>query len=176
MSRDVCGQEVVPWLAAYTGARVGELAQLRKQDLRKESGHWIIELTPAAGTIKTNEARKVVLHRHLIELGFPDFVEAAPMGHLFLRPAANGDVLGPLQGVKNRLAEFARRVITDPNVAPMHGLRHRFKTLGMEAGISTRVLDAIQGHAARTAAEGYGEVTIKTMADAMERIPTVIPP
>jgi site-specific recombinase XerD len=78
-----------------------------------------------------------------------------------------------LQGVKNRLAEFARTVITDPNVAPHHGLRHRFKTIGMEAGIPTRVLDAIQGHAPRTAAEGYGEVTIRTMAAAIERLPRV---
>jgi len=28
----------VPWLAAYTGARVGELAQLRKQDVTREGG------------------------------------------------------------------------------------------------------------------------------------------
>jgi integrase len=48
----------VPFLAAYTGARLGELAQLRKQDVRQEDGHWIIELTPSAGTIKTNEARR----------------------------------------------------------------------------------------------------------------------
>ena len=42
-------------------------------------------------------------------------------------------MLGPLQGLKNRLAEFAREIVTDPNVAPMHGWRHRFKTVGMEA-------------------------------------------
>jgi integrase len=47
----------VPWLAAYTGARVGELAQLRKQDVTREGEHWTIRLTPEAGTIKTNEAR-----------------------------------------------------------------------------------------------------------------------
>jgi hypothetical protein len=51
--------------------------------------------------------------------------------------------------------------------------RARFKTVGMEAGIPTRVLDAIQGHAPRTAAEGYGEVTIRTMAAAIERLPRV---
>ncbi len=100
-------------------------------------------------------------------------MDAAPAGHLFLKVAANGDVLGPLQGVKNRLGEFSRSMVSDPNVAPMHGWRHRFRTVGMEAGIPTRVLDAIQGHAPRTAAEGYGEVTIKTMAQAMERPPRV---
>ena len=71
----------VPWLAAYTGARVGELAQLRKQDVRQDGEHWVIRMTPEAGTIKTNEVRTVVLHPHLVELGFPKFVEAAPAGH-----------------------------------------------------------------------------------------------
>jgi integrase len=163
----------VPFLAAYTGARVGELAQLRKQDATREGEHWVLLLTPEAGTIKTNEARKVVLHPHLIDLGFPAFLRAAPPGHLFLKPAKDGDVLGPLQGLKNRLSEFVRTVITDPNVAPMHGFRHRFKTIGLEAGISTRVLDAIQGHAARTAGDSYGDVTVKAMAQAMEKVPRV---
>jgi hypothetical protein len=36
----------------------------------------------------------------------------------------------------------------------VHGDRGQ---LGMEVGIPTRVLDAIQSHAPRTAAEGYGE-------------------
>jgi integrase len=158
----------VPWLAAYTDARVGELAQLRKQDVAREGNHWTIRLTPEAGTIKTNEARTVVLHPHLVELGFPAFVEAAPAGHL-----KDGDMLGPLQGLKYRLGEFSRSLVGDPNVAPTHGWRHRFKTVGMEPGIPTRVLDAIQGHAPRTAAEGYGEVTTKTMAAAIERLPRV---
>jgi integrase len=161
----------VPWLAAYTGARVGELAQLRKQDVAKDGEHWTIRLTPEAGTIKTNEARTVVLHPHLVELGFPAFVEAAPAGHLFLKPNKS---LGPLQGLKNRLAEFSRAIVKDPNVAPMHGFRHRFKTVGMDAGVPSRILDAIQGHAARTAGDGYGDVTVKAMAMAMERIPRLI--
>ena len=59
-----------------------------------------------------------------------------------------------------------------PRVA-MHGFRHRFKTIGLEAGISTRVLDAIQGHAARTAGDSYGDVTVKAMAMAMEKVPRV---
>ena len=108
-----------------------------------------------------------------VELGFPAFGEAAQPGHLFLKPAKSGDVLGPLQGLKNRLSEFVRTVISDPNVAPMHGFRHRFKTVGMDCGIPTRILDAIQGHAARTAGDGYGDVTVKAMALAMAKIARV---
>ncbi|WP_281292741.1 DUF6538 domain-containing protein [Methylobacterium oryzihabitans] len=161
----------VPWLAAYTGARVGELAQLRKQDLRQQGPYWLITITPEAGTVKTNEAREVVLHPHLVELGFPEFVAKAPAGHLFLKLGREGDVLGPLQGLKNRLTEFARSLVPDPNVAPNHGWRHRFKTEGLSAGMGDRVLDAIQGHAPRTAGGGYGEVTVKAMAEAVAKLP-----
>ena len=163
----------VPWLCAYTGARVCEVAQLRKQDLRQEGGHWVLRITPEAGTVKTNEARDVVLHSHLIELGFPAFVASAPADHLFLKIGKEGDVRGPLRGLKNRLAEFGREHVKDPNVAPNHGWRHRFKTVGLEAGIDHRVLDAIQGQSPRSVAESYGEVTVRTMAAAMTKIPRV---
>ncbi|MDQ0448136.1 tyrosine-type recombinase/integrase [Methylobacterium aerolatum] len=173
MAQTAAAKRWVPWLAAYTGARVGELAQLRKQDLRREGAHWVIRITPEAGTVKTNEARDVVLHPHLVEQGFPEFVLAAPPGHLFLRLGVLGDVAGPRQGVKNRLAEFARAIVPDPNVAPNHGWRHRFKTVGIEAGIGERVLDAIQGHAPRTTGGSYGEVTVKAVAAGIERLPWI---
>lgn len=150
---------------------MGELSQVRKEDVRREHGHWIIKITPEAGTVKTNEARDVVVHPHLIELGFIAFVESSLSGHLFLKPSKTGDVLGPLQGLKNRLAEFARNVVPDVNVAPNHGWRHRFKTVGIEAGIEHRILDAIQGQSSRNVAESYGDVTIKTQAAAMTRFP-----
>lgn len=161
----------VPWLCAYTGARVGELAQLRKQDLRKDGEHWVIRITPEAGTVKTDEAREVVLHRHLVEKGFPAFVQSCADGHIFLTPAKDGDVLGPLQGVKNRLAEAARTIVTDAQAQPNHGWRHRFKTVAREAGIDSRIVDAIQGHAPRTAGEDYGDVTISAQARVMASFP-----
>ena len=153
----------VPWLCAYTGARVGEMAQLRKEDVRQEGELWVLTVTPEAGTVKTDEARAIVLHPHLIEQGFPEFVAAARPGHLFLRPSRTGDVRGPWRSLKNRLQEFARTIVPDRNVAPNHAWRHRFKTVGMEAGIDTRILDAIQGHAPPSVAAGYGEVTLRTL-------------
>lgn len=161
----------VPWLCCYTGARVGEMAQLRKQDIRREGDHWVINITPEAGTVKSNEARDVAVHAHLVEQGFPEFVASSPSGHLFLRPARDGTVLGPLRGLKNRLAEFARDIVPDRNVAPNHGWRHRFKTVGMEAGIAPRVLDAIQGQAPSSVGDTYGDVTVRTIAAAVAKLP-----
>ena len=147
------------------------MAQLRKQDLRREGDIWVLTVTPEAGTVKGGQAREIPLHSHLVELGFPAFVASAPTGHLFLSPAEDGDVLGPLQGVKNRLTEFAREIVSDPNVQPTHGWRHRFKTLCREVGIDPRTRDVIQGHAARTAGDDYGDVTIRAMAGALASFP-----
>lgn len=54
---------------------MGELAQLRKQDVSLRGGVWVIRITPEAGTVKTNEAREVPLHQQVIDLGFPAFAQ-----------------------------------------------------------------------------------------------------
>ncbi|MCB1465797.1 MAG: site-specific integrase, partial [Rhizobiaceae bacterium] len=163
----------VPWLCAFTGARVGELAQLRGRDVIEQDGIWIIRITPDAGTVKTNEARDVPLHKQLVDLGFISFVQQSDEGHLFLNLKPGQSPLGPLQGLKNRLAEAARAIVSDPNVAPNHGWRHRFKTIGMQAGIPPRILDAIQGQAPRSVADTYGDVTLRTMASEVAKLPTI---
>ena len=159
----------IPWLCAYTGARVGEMAQLRKQDVRREGEHWVITITPEAGIVKTKEMRRVPLHAHLIELGFASFVEGAADGYLFI-DVRNGEK-PERGGVTNRVREFVREVVPDPNVQPNHAWRHLFKTIGFEVGIQERVLDAICGHAPRHVGGTYGDVTLKTMAAAIAKLP-----
>jgi integrase len=131
MASTAAARRHVPWLLAFTGARVGEMCQLRKEDVRLEGNHWVITITPEAGTVKGNAQREVVIHPQVIEQGFLKFVDAGPVGHLFLNVGPKGRVLGVLKGLKTRLAYCAREVVTDPLVAPQHGWRHRFKTVGM---------------------------------------------
>lgn len=163
----------VPWLMAYSGARVGEMVQLRKQDLRQaKGGEWYIVITPEAGTVKTDEERIVVLHPHVVEQGFVEFVKAARSGHLFLRPAKDGGVLGPLRGVKNRLQEFVREVVPRSTVPPNHGWRHTFIAKGLEAGIQDSLLNEIGGWIAQdTRGAFYTEATIRAQAAAMKKFP-----
>lgn len=49
----------VPWLLCYSGARVNELTQLRKEDVQTIGGVPVIVITPEAGTVKAKEARRV---------------------------------------------------------------------------------------------------------------------
>ncbi|OCJ14076.1 hypothetical protein A6U87_26195 [Rhizobium sp. AC44/96] len=163
----------VPWLCAYSGARVGELVQLRKEDFSRDTtiGAWVMKLTPEAGTMKGKEFREVPLHAHLIEMGFMRFVEAAPDGYLFMTIKPGKSFLGVWQSKKNRLAEFAREYVKDPNVAPNHGWRHTFKSIGFEADIQEKVLDAICGHAPASIGRAYGSVSLKTKVDAIALFP-----
>jgi integrase len=56
-------------------------------------------------------------------------------------------------------------------VQPSHGWRHRFKTVARELGLSDRTIDAIQGHAGRTAGDNYGDVTLTAKARAIDAFP-----
>ncbi len=175
----------MPWLMAYSGARVGEFAQLRKQDVQQHrSGFWYARLTPDAGTMKDRKVRDVPLHSHLIEMGFIEFVNTAAEGHLFLDIAPPGKrltgslrtndergVRGPLQGIKNRLAEFARLVVSDPQVSPNHGWRHRVKAVAFAVGVQERVIDEIQGQSSGTVSRSYGKIALETKREAVERLP-----
>src|SRR5262249_35127133 len=73
----------VPWLCAYTGARVGEITQLRGNDVVRQEGVDAIRITPEAGTVKSRQARLVPLHEHLTAQGFLAFVKVNGKGPLF---------------------------------------------------------------------------------------------
>ncbi|MCA1471928.1 tyrosine-type recombinase/integrase [Bradyrhizobium sp. IC3195] len=164
----------VPWLCAFTGARVGEMIQIRKEDLRREGKLWVLHVTPEAGPVKSDEARDVVLHRQVIEEGFLEFFEKSKGGYLFIDPKAGElGVRNAVKTARNKVNEFVREVVKDKNVDPSHGWRHRFKTVGIDQGVEMRVLDAIQGHAPRNVSEGYGDVTIKAKANAIARFPSI---
>ena len=73
--------------------------------------------------------------------------------------------------MKNRLTDFAREVVTDLKVAPNHGWRHTFKTIGREVGIEDSVLDGICGHAPPTVGKSYGGVSITAQVRAFAMFP-----
>lgn len=154
-----------PWVLAYTGARPGEVCQLRKQDLRRVQDRWALRLTPEAGTIKDREARIVPIHEHLVDLGFIEFVERAGEGPLFfdadaLRRKGPDDPSNPRrfphEKVANRLAGWVRELgVTDKGIKPNHAWRHTFKTRALVAGIDSVVADYICGHSPKTVGDAY---------------------
>jgi integrase len=171
----------IPWLCAYTGARVNELSQLRGEDVAELEGVWTIRITPEAGTVKAQEARIVPVHPHLIEQGFLELVDSLGKGPLFYDPGrqrVHAETNRHVRKVGERLAEWVRKDvgIADPNVSPNHGWRHRFKTQALAVGIPERVADALQGHAPKTVGQSYGSVPIPTLAAAVASLPKYLVP
>jgi integrase len=171
----------VPWLCAYTGARVGELTQLRVQDTELRACGPVLRITPDAGTVKTGKARTVPIHPHLVEMGLLDYVEAVKarlgkQGPLFFRPPArpsrNPSYRGSAVKARERLAKWVRELgITDSGIQPSHAWRHSFKRRAARAGIEPRIRDGICGHTPRTVAESYELPTVEDMAVAIQKLP-----
>jgi integrase len=169
----------VPWLCAYTGARVGEITQLRGVDVTEQEGVNVINITPEAGTVKTGRGRIVPLHEHLIAQGFLTFA-ASRHGPLFYN-AAKGEPRvsaatnpGKARYVKarERLATWIRGLgIKDSEVRPNHAWRHTFKQVAARNGIPDGMSDYLTGHAPATVARGYGAPTISDMAEALKKFP-----
>ena len=175
----------VPWLCAYTGARPGEITQLRGKDVKQQDGIWAIQITPEAGSVKTGRPRTVPLHEHLIAQGFLDFVRAKGDGPLFYNTttplrATTVDPTNPARArsVKmiHHLGEWVRSIgVTDKAVRPNHAWRHTFKRRAARAKIEPTIRDAICGHSPRTVADQYETPTLGDMAEALTKFPRYEP-
>ncbi|MGY4511365.1 DUF6538 domain-containing protein [Bradyrhizobium sp. USDA 3650] len=161
----------VPWLCAYSGARVVEMIQLRKEDVRQEGNAWVIRINPEAGDVKTDDYRDVPVHEHLIATGFIEFWQQSKPGHLFCDVGKDGTTAGTADGVYKRVYTMVRGVLPDSRVQPNHAWRYTFKTHGHDAGLNDLTVDAICGHAARTQGEAYRGITVKKRLDVMAAFP-----
>ncbi|WP_417264224.1 DUF6538 domain-containing protein [Celeribacter sp.] len=162
----------VPIICAFSGARVSEITQLRKEDVRQEGDVWVMRITPDAGTVKAGGYRDVPLHPQIIGEGFLKFVEDAEDGPFFHKATDPAKYKRAAEIVSNKLSDWLRESgLTPKGLQPNHAWRHRLKTQCRELGISDRVADAIQGHAGKTAGDNYGDVTLATKVNAINQVP-----
>lgn len=161
-----------PLLAAFSGARISEVTQLRKEDIRKEGERWIARVTPDAGSVKAGGYRDVPLHIQVVEQGFIDFVAASSPGPLFHGSTDPANFATAAQSISDELAKWLRGLgLVPKGVRPNYGWRDRLKTQALELGLTMRVIDAMQGHSGRTAGENYGDVTIIAKARVIDGLP-----
>jgi integrase len=164
----------VPWLCAYTGARVAEICQLRVEDVVSLDGIRCFRITPEAGPLKTsNSERAIPVHSALIDEGFLTFVSGVGKGPLF--PGLPLDQFGSRGGNGTKvLGRWVRSLgIEDKRISPNHSWRHRLKTLARRHGLATDIVDALVGHRKRIVADGYGEFPIVALSRELEKVPAI---
>ncbi|MBP1097543.1 DUF6538 domain-containing protein [Bradyrhizobium diazoefficiens] len=164
----------IPWICAYTGARVNEITSLLPTDVVTVQGILCFSLPKERS--KGKRKRIVPIHSHLIEQGLQAYVaERKKLGKpLFYDPARSrgGKGANPhYQKVGERLAEWVRTLPVDHNVWPNHGWRHRWKSQSRDVGMHAQVADFIQGHGSGSVSEKYGSKWPKTLKKAVEMIP-----
>jgi integrase len=168
----------VPWLCAYSGARLSELCQLRREDIVHLDGIWAMKIDPEAGSLKTHSAERVVpLHPAILDCGFLAFVERANPGPLF--PDLPPDRFGSRGGNGTKvLGRWVRALgLEDSRLSPNHSWRHRLKTLGGRHALAPDIVSAIVGHARKSVADRYGEFPIAALYRELCKIPAIaLPP
>lgn len=152
----IASRRWVPWLCAYSGARIAEITGLQFADIIQEDGYHGIFIKKS----KTGLARKVPLHSHTIEQGFLDFVMRHGKGPLFLTPhkSERGIFSSPTtRGEK--LAKWVRDIgVIDEDVSPNHGWRHRFRTEARLIEMREDVMNYLMGHAPSKEGDRYGHI------------------
>jgi len=143
----------IPLLGAFTGARLGELCQLRTVDVQTVDGIPALALTDDGEdqSIKTEAGRRTIpIHSELIRLGFMDYARA-------MKEAGNESLWPALPIRKGKPSDFFGRWFREfrkelgmegPGAPSFHYFRHTVRPLMRRAGFDAMTRDLITGHEA----------------------------
>lgn len=139
----------MPLLAAYTGARAEELAQIVPNDVTLDGKIWILRLMNYDDDDKefknTHSERFVPIHSKLIELGFLKFVEGKrSQPRLF---DVIPDAMGRYSGSYTKRFGTLKKRLAIKGKKSFHSFRHTWKKASQSALIPEDVQEVIQGHA-----------------------------
>ena len=153
----------LPLLSLFTGARMGELAQLLAADVRQEHGRWIIHVTregDAEKTTKTKGSQRVIpIHPELERLGFLTFhAQCVAVGDKRLFPEIKPDARGQLTGHYSRFyGRYVARIgVKDDASVNFHSFRHGMADALRRAGFRDEEFGFLLGHTQATTTGRYG--------------------
>lgn len=151
---------------ADTGARMGEIVGLEKQDVDVAS--MSVRLRPnSIRGLKTKSSHRVVpLSQRAMEALQKLEVEGSdtsPMFPSYARPRGN-------DAASAMMMKRLRRRITDKKIS-MHSLRHRMKDQLRNTGCPEHLSLAILGHSSNSVAANYGSgYSLELMREALEKV------
>ena len=165
----------IPLIGLYTGARMEEIGQLTRDDIRQNGDVWYFHISNESeeSSVKNKGSnRDVPIHPELIRLGFIEYAQRHPSG---------SSIFPGLRRVKGRQlthnyskwwGNWCRLElgITDRRKV-FHSFRHAFKDACRNSDIPLDVHDAFTGHVGSSVGSTYGVGhSVKTLGDAMGRV------
>ncbi|MCZ4286378.1 site-specific integrase [Marinobacter salarius] len=174
-----------PWLAAFTGARIGELLWLRREDVRTSDGVYFIAIQPdtkggARGIKNRSSIRSTPLHPAIIEEGFLDYWRSLPEGTEYLFPGDWSDKDGDrAKAPANKLREWIKEQLPDADwqrLSPNHSFRHWLVSECRTAKIDGDRQRVITGHGQKDVHGRYGAADVRTLYNDIKTIQSPLPP
>ncbi len=164
----------IPWLCAYSGMRVSEAGNLRKEDFFEIGGRWFWKVTTVgARSLKTaSSERRIPVHKALVDEGLIDFVKAAKPGRLFKGDTKDAVLIQP------RISTWVRALIPfdkRPELSPNHGWRHLFEDFCRRDHVPEDARNYITGRTDGGSRDMYGrsDVMLPGLAAAMDQIAAI---
>jgi integrase len=154
----------LPWvalIAAFSGMRLEEIAQLKTSDIREEGVNggrlWCIDIHNGGENKLKNEtsARLIPVHSALVHAGLLAYVKALPKGPLFpglVRRESKGGKVGARLGELFRKKLVALKLKRDGLC--FHSFRHTVATALRRASVPQEDAARVLGHAVE--GESYG--------------------
>lgn len=166
----------VPVICIYTGARLGEIAQLRCKDIRQVGGHWAFHITDEGEgmTAKTEGSVRVLpVHPELLRLGlleYRDGISKTKANELFpgFKPDGNGRIS---REASLWWIDYLKRAgVVAGN---SYRFRHTFTDALRAAGYMDEEIGALLGHKKGSTTEGYGNLSQVTVNRRAEMVASV---
>lgn len=169
----------LPWLALYSGARLGELAQLLVTDVRQEHGQWILHVTTEGSDAKrtktTGSQRVIPIHSKLIGLGFERYhARQIAFGKKQLFDV-NPDKRGYFSGEPSKFfGAYLRAIgIKTGRDLNFHSFRHTAADAFRRAGYSDEEFAPLLGHTKATMTGKYGIIKPMVLAQRVTMIEAI---
>ena len=169
-------------VAFYTGARLGDCANLRWQDIDLVSEIKTIRFQPGKGGDEVVTVIHPVLEDYLLSLPTPKSDEE------FLFPLLAQRVVSLLSAHFRKIMEEARiqqRVIRERsksgsgrsvNALSFHSLRHSFASILSNAGVAEEMRMALTGHTTRAIHQRYSHHDLERLRDTVAVLPSIVVP
>ncbi|MBJ7577465.1 site-specific integrase [Devosia sp. MC532] len=156
------GKYWVPLISLYSGARLGEIIQLRTADVQEAQGvlHFVLVDEHEDQRLKTANAQRLIpVHPELVKMGLARLVERrrrVKQERLFpdLPMGEDGYYSSPFSKF------FTRFLVTcDVKTAKtsFHSFRHNFEDACRDAEMPTEIMNTLQGHSEKAMAARYGK-------------------
>jgi integrase len=119
----------LPYLALYTGTRLGELGQLLVEDVRRNDSIWYLSINEFSDGKKVKNKgpiRNIPIHNKLVELGFLTYVQSQKNRKVF--PNLVVDKRSNLTGNWSKwFGRYKKSIGITDSKKVFHSFRHTFK-------------------------------------------------